>query len=75
MAEPELQSLLLARSHNHFGTKRPASEEPDSASDAKQVKTSHEGEANPDIKPKATEGRVPFPDKASKHSPETKEIT
>ncbi|KAI0449849.1 histone acetyltransferase GCN5-like protein [Xylaria acuta] len=48
---------------NRLVAKRTASEEPDTASDAKKIKTFHDGLAEPDVRRPAIRPRIPFPDK------------
>ncbi|KAI1333022.1 histone acetyltransferase GCN5 [Xylariaceae sp. FL0255] len=43
--------------------KRTASEDPDSASDAKRIKTSHDGQSDSDTRRPSIPKRIPFPDK------------
>ncbi|KAF7547165.1 hypothetical protein G7Z17_g7913 [Cylindrodendrum hubeiense] len=57
------QSLSAGSGPGLRAAKRPASEEPESASDAKRVKTSHESTNPDDLESPDTTPRIPFPDK------------
>ncbi|KAE8149250.1 GCN5-related histone actyltransferase [Aspergillus avenaceus] len=63
MDEAELQSFPIDSVQNPLVAKRMASEEPNAAPDAKRIKSFHDDETPPVIKPSAITRIVPFPEK------------
>ncbi|KAI1293336.1 histone acetyltransferase GCN5-like protein [Xylaria venustula] len=63
MEGDETQAFSDDHRENHPISKRTASEEPNTAPDAKRIKTLHDGRSKPGSGPPATPQRIPFPDK------------
>ncbi|KAI0855492.1 histone acetyltransferase GCN5-like protein [Xylaria cubensis] len=63
MSHDETQAFSDDHRDNHPISKRTASEEPNTAPDAKRIKTLHDERPKPGSGPPATPQRIPFPDK------------
>ncbi|CZR61519.1 probable histone acetyltransferase GCN5 [Phialocephala subalpina] len=63
MDKRESQSFSANREQNLLVAKRKASEEPNTPTATKRIKSSHDGSTEPNVELPATAWRVPFPDK------------
>lgn len=63
MQSDEAQAFSGGYRENHSVSKRSASEEPNTAPDAKRIKILHDGRPKPAAGPPATPQRIPFLDK------------
>lgn len=63
MNKAEPQSFSADHRQTPPAVKRAASEEPNSTSDRKRIKTLHNGSTTSDVQPRAVPWRVPFPEK------------
>ncbi|KAH6706383.1 histone acetyltransferase GCN5-like protein [Leptodontidium sp. 2 PMI_412] len=63
MDKGDPQSFLANRDQNLLVEKRKASEESNTPTATKRIKTSHDGSTGPDVELPATASRIPFPDK------------
>ncbi|KAL5330717.1 hypothetical protein ACEPPN_000236 [Leptodophora sp. 'Broadleaf-Isolate-01'] len=69
MDKGDPQSFLANRDQNLLVEKRKASEESNTPTATKRIKTSHDGSTGPDVELPATASRVPFPDKVCNEIP------